>query len=171
MRFIDGTYEQKQGASTIGVDYRSKILQVGGKRVKMQVWDTAGQERFGNVTSSFYRSAQAVILAYDITNKESFDNILDIWLPEIDRYTCETLAKVFVGNKEDLSSNRTVTLAEAQNRIKVEVLETSAKSGKNIEEAFFKLAEQALKNKLSNEKPVKKGETIDLKAGSSDKDK
>eukprot|EP01083_Nonionella_stella_P172877 594594_1 len=71
--------------STIGVDFEIKTLEIDGKTVKLQIWDTAGQERFRTITSSYYRGAHGIIIVYDITDKESFDNVRQ-WLFEIDRY-------------------------------------------------------------------------------------
>ena len=70
-------------------------------------WDTAGQERFRTITSSYYRGAHGIIIVYDITDRESFDNVKQ-WLNEIDRYACENVNKLLVGNKSDLESKRQV---------------------------------------------------------------
>jgi small GTP-binding protein len=67
--------------STIGVDFKVKILSIRGQKVRLNVWDTAGQERFRTLTSSYYRGAQGVILVYDISNEQSFANI-ETWLKE-----------------------------------------------------------------------------------------
>merc|ERR1712169_156473 len=91
----------KKSISTIGVDHKDRVVELEGKTIKLQVWDTAGQERFGNVTSSFYRSAHAVVIVYDITNEESFENVKN-WIPEINRYANEMVSKIILGNKSDL---------------------------------------------------------------------
>jgi small GTP-binding protein len=67
--------------STIGVDFKVKMLNIRGQKVRLNVWDTAGQERFRTLTSSYYRGAQGVILVYDIANEQSFGNI-ETWLKE-----------------------------------------------------------------------------------------
>jgi small GTP-binding protein len=76
-------------------------------------WDTAGQERFRTITSSYYRGAHGIIIVYDITDRESFDNVKQ-WLNEIDRYACENVNKLLVGNKSDLDSKRQVDTSEAK---------------------------------------------------------
>ena len=78
-------------------------------------WDTAGQERFRTITSSYYRGAHGIIIVYDITDRESFENV-KTWLNEIDRYACENVNKLLVGNKSDLDSKRQVEFAEAKVR-------------------------------------------------------
>ena len=83
-------------------------------RLRVQ-WDTAGQERFRTITSSYYRGAHGIIIVYDITDRESFENV-KTWLNEIDRYACENVNKLLVGNKSDLDSKRQVEFAEAKVR-------------------------------------------------------
>ena len=78
-------------------------------------WDTAGQERFRTITSSYYRGAHGIIIVYDITDRESFDNVKQ-WLNEIDRYACENVNKLLVGNKSDMDSKRQVETQEAKVR-------------------------------------------------------
>ena len=68
--------------STIGIDFRNKTLEIDGKRVKLRVWDTAGQERFRTLTAQFYRGSQGILMVYDITRRESFDNI-GHWMKKI----------------------------------------------------------------------------------------
>lgn len=70
--FISGSVEDP--APTIGVDFKIKLLTVGGKRLKLIIWDTAGQERFRTLTSSYYRGAQGIILVYDVTRRDTFTN-------------------------------------------------------------------------------------------------
>lgn len=78
-------------------------------------WDTAGQERFRTITSSYYRGAHGIIVVYDCTDQESFNNVKQ-WLQEIDRYACENVNKLLVGNKCDLSTKKVVDYAAAKVR-------------------------------------------------------
>ncbi|MCL7044225.1 hypothetical protein MKW94_001084, partial [Papaver nudicaule] len=73
-----------------------------------QLWDTAGQERFRTITSSYYRGAHGIIVVYDVTDQESFNNVKQ-WLNEIDRYASESVNKLLVGNKCDLTANKVVS--------------------------------------------------------------
>ncbi|XP_022450237.1 ras-related protein Rab-26 isoform X8 [Delphinapterus leucas] len=75
VRFKDGAFLAGTFISTVGIDFRNKVLDVDGMKVKLQIWDTAGQERFRSVTHAYYRDAHALLLLYDVTNKASFDSI------------------------------------------------------------------------------------------------
>ena len=77
LRFADDQFTESY-ISTIGVDFRFKTVQVDGKTIKLQIWDTAGQERFRTITSSYYRGANGIIVIFDITEEDSFENAEDI---------------------------------------------------------------------------------------------
>ncbi|XP_019742925.1 ras-related protein Rab-30-like isoform X1 [Hippocampus comes] len=94
-RFTQGLFPPGQGA-TIGVDFMIKTVEIKGQKVKLQIWDTAGQERFRSITQSYYRSANALILTYDITCEDSF-RCLPEWLREIEQYANSQVVSVLVG--------------------------------------------------------------------------
>jgi Ras-related protein Rab-1A len=148
LRFADNTFTESF-ISTIGVDFKIRTIEIDGTTVKLQIWDTAGQERFRTITSSYYRGAHGIIVVYDITNAESFNNVQK-WLQEIDRYACENVHKLLVGNKCDLVNERKVkyeTAKEFADSYNLIFLETSAKNSTNVEDAFIKMA-QAIKAKM-----------------------
>lgn len=89
--------------TTIGVEFGSKIITVNDKQLKLQIWDTAGQETFKSITRSYYRGSIGVILVYDITNRESFNNI-SRWLDETKSYANDKVVVMLVGNKTDLET-------------------------------------------------------------------
>jgi len=97
---------------TIGVEFGSRIVNVGGKSVKLQIWDTAGQERFRSVTRSYYRGAAGALLVYDATSRDSF-NALTNWLNDARTLASPNIVILLVGNKKDLEEARDVTFLEA----------------------------------------------------------
>ncbi|KAL2096543.1 hypothetical protein ACEWY4_008691 [Coilia grayii] len=146
LRFADDTYTESY-ISTIGVDFKIRTIEMDGKTVKLQIWDTAGQERFRTITSSYYRGAHGIIIVYDVTDQESFNNVKQ-WLEEIDRYACENVSKLLVGNKSDLASRKVVdftTAKEFATSLNIHILETSAKNASNVEKAFLTMASEIQK--------------------------
>jgi len=149
LRFADDSWTDTH-ISTIGVDFKIKTLNIDGKTIKLQIWDTAGQERFRTITSSYYRGAQGIILVYDCTDQESFNNVKQ-WMGEIDRYACENVNKLLVGNKTDLVNEKVVDTATAKafaDSMQIPFIETSAKNATNVEHCFFSMARE-IKNRLS----------------------
>lgn len=144
-RFADDAFNTTF-ISTIGIDFKIKTIELGGKKIKLQIWDTAGQERFHTITTSYYRGAMGIILVYDITSPKTFDNITK-WLRNIDEHANADVEKMILGNKADMEEKRQVPRERgdeiaAQHRIPF--LETSAKTNKNVEKAFLDLAQAIL---------------------------
>ncbi|GBP04748.1 Ras-related protein Rab-1A [Eumeta japonica] len=107
------------------------------------------EERFRTITSSYYGGAHGIIVVYDCTDKESFNNVKQ-WLEEIERYACENVNKLLVGNKNDLTTKKVVdhtTAAEYANQLGIPFLETSAKSATNVEQAFMTMTAE-FKNRV-----------------------
>lgn len=69
LRFADSTFTSAY-ITTIGIDFKIKNVEVGGKRVKLQVWDTAGQERFRTITKAYYKGAQGILMVFDVSNED-----------------------------------------------------------------------------------------------------
>lgn len=137
LQFVDEQFIESH-ISTIGVDFKIKTITLNNNVIKLQVWDTAGQERFRTITSSYYRGANGIIVAYDITNKKSFHDVTK-WLNEIDRYAINNVIKILVGNKCDLESSREVTYKEGKDLADtagLKFIEISAKKNINITEMF-----------------------------------
>lgn len=154
LRFADDTYTESY-ISTIGVDFKIRTIELEGKTIKLQIWDTAGQERFRTITSSYYRGAHGIIVVYDVTDQESFNNVKQ-WLQEIERYACETVNKLLVGNKSDLTTKKVVdwtTAKEYADSLAIPFLETSAKNATNVEQAFMTMAAE-IKNRVGPPAPV-----------------
>ncbi|GMI83414.1 ARABIDOPSIS RAB GTPASE HOMOLOG A2B, RAB GTPase homolog A2B, RAB GTPASE HOMOLOG A2B [Hibiscus trionum] len=127
-----------ESKSTIGVEFATRTLQVEGKTVKAQIWDTAGQERYRAITSAYYRGAVGAMLVYDITKRQTFDNVLR-WLRELRDHADSNIVIMMAGNKSDLKHLRSVSTEDAQGLAESEGLsfmETSALEAYNIEKAF-----------------------------------
>ncbi|TXG60389.1 hypothetical protein EZV62_014962 [Acer yangbiense] len=188
--FTSDTFEDL--SPTIGVDFKVKYVEAGGKKLKLAIWDTAGQERFRTLTSSYYRGAQGIIMGiafhpfhtynyfvtfegkflvmqvalfifgfrnglafkspiivfqivtvYDVTRRETFTNLSDIWAKEIDLYsTNQDCIKMLVGNKVDKESERVVTKKEGINFAREYgclFTECSAKTRVNVQQCFEEL--------------------------------
>lgn len=148
LRFADDTYTESY-ISTIGVDFKIRTIDLDGKTIKLQIWDTAGQERFRTITSSYYRGAHGIIVVYDCTDQDTFNNVKQ-WLEEIERYACDNVNKLLVGNKSDLTTKKVVdfqTAKEYADQLGIPFLETSAKNATNVEQAFMTMAAE-IKNRV-----------------------
>ena len=110
-QFIDENFNDGYQC-TIGVDYKTICMNVHNNIVKILLWDTTGQERFKTITKMYYRNVQAIICVYDITDKISFNNIIE-WIKEIENFAPNNVIKLLVGNKLDLELKRQVGVEEA----------------------------------------------------------
>ncbi|KAK3034947.1 hypothetical protein RJ639_032347, partial [Escallonia herrerae] len=127
-----------ESKSTIGVEFATRTLQVEGKTVKAQIWDTAGQERYRAITSAYYRGAVGALLVYDITKKQTFENV-QRWLRELRDHADSNIVIMLAGNKSDLNHLRAVSEQDAHHLAEKEglsFLETSALEALNVEKAF-----------------------------------
>ncbi|XP_072174223.1 ras-related protein Rab-13-like [Diadema setosum] len=143
-RFSDNDFRESV-AGTIGMDMKKKLIDVDGKKIRLDVWDTAGQERFRTLTTAFYRGAAGIIILYDVTNEASFDHVTN-WLEDVAVNVSPDIRKVLVGNKCDFQHRRVVQkraiiLADA---FEFPLFEASAKTGFNVDKAFENLARQML---------------------------
>jgi len=148
LRFADDAFTESY-ISTIGVDFRFRTVKIDNKTVKLQIWDTAGQERFRTITSAYYRGADGIIMVFDVTSMESFDHVND-WLKEVNRYAAEGTVKLLVGNKSDRTADKVVTESKAKefaDELGIPFIETSAKSSKNVEEAFLTMAGELIRQR------------------------
>ncbi|XP_059643954.1 ras-related protein RABC1-like isoform X1 [Cornus florida] len=141
LSFTSDTFEDL--SPTIGVDFKVKYVIIGGKKLKLAIWDTAGQERFRTLTSSYYRGAQGIIMVYDVTRRETFTNLSDVWAKEIGLYsTNQDCIKMLVGNKVDKENERVVTRKEGINFARecgCLFIECSAKTRVNVQQCFEEL--------------------------------
>eukprot|EP01005_Ploeotia_sp_CARIB1_P001355 NODE_293_length_1006_cov_809.797497_g286_i0.p1 GENE.NODE_293_length_1006_cov_809.797497_g286_i0~~NODE_293_length_1006_cov_809.797497_g286_i0.p1 ORF type:complete len:205 (-),score=37.41 NODE_293_length_1006_cov_809.797497_g286_i0:339-953(-) len=154
LRFADDTYTESY-ISTIGVDFKIRTIELDGKTIKLQIWDTAGQERFRTITSSYYRGAHGIIVVYDVTDMESFNNV-KTWLSEIDKYATDNVNKLLVGNKCDLVVKKVVdfnTAKDFADSLGIPFLETSAKNATNVEQAFMTMSAEIKRRIAAQQTP------------------
>ena len=137
----------------------------------MQIWDTAGQERFKNITASYYRGGNGVLVVYDITDRESFEN-LNSWLIEIEKNANKNVYKLLIGNKCDLEEKRKVSYQEGKDFATsngMQFIETSAKADTKVKDAFELLTQEIIKSTITKDKGMEKKEkTIHLSSGTAD---
>ena len=153
LQFLEGDFKEDHNV-TIGVEYGAKTIQALGKVIKLQIWDTAGQESFRAITRSFYRNADAVILMYDLTRKETYEGLAD-WLREIRLNSDPDIVVFLVANMHDLADlEREVDTETGEKFSQVNKLdgfiESSAKTAEHVTEVFVQLAE--ILEKKNNEK-------------------
>jgi len=137
MRFTKNIFNE-DFLNSIGVDFKSKDLNVEGKKIKLQIWDTAGQERFRTITSSYYRTAHAIAIVFDITRRQSYEHVKR-WVEDINKYAKENTIKFLIGNKTDLANEKQVSYEEARalaSQMNMTYFHLSAKRNENINEFF-----------------------------------
>ena len=174
-RYVNGTFKDDY-ISTVGLDYHTKLEIINNLNVSVKLWDTDGQERFKALTASFFRYAEGVVIAYDVTNSESFDN-LKFWISSIKTNLFEKnifIPIIIIGNKIDLEDMRESTkdVASAfakENNFKY--FETSAKTGEGVDEAFRDLVNQILANSDKNEEATIERKSVKIEEKKTEKQK
>ena len=162
--FTDGTFAGPEVSDpTVGVDFFARIIRLeDGTNIKLQLWDTAGQERFRSITKSYYRNSVGVLLLYDICNRETFLHI-PAWLSEARRHIEPHPARfILVGCKLDLANNDGREVSEDEARLlseyhQIPFVETSARMGVRVEEAFAFLTRDIYQRVKSKEYKLQDG--------------
>ena len=150
LKYVDNFFPETHMA-TIGVEYKTKNIETSKYKVILHLWDTAGQERFKSITKSFFNNANGIVFVYDITSKESFDGVKN-WIKDAEPYG--KFESILCGNKIDLEKKREVkidSLKEYGLKKKIDVFETSAKTGVKVNDAFEKLVDLIIKSKSHDE--------------------
>ncbi|ESZ99446.1 GTP-binding protein SAS1 [Sclerotinia borealis F-4128] len=111
IRYCDDQFDSESSTATIGVDFKLKTLSIHGSPYRLNLLDTAGQERFRTLSNSYYRGAHAVILVYDVTNRESF-NSMGRWIEEAEGNAVEGCVFWVVGTKCDLGRGKRMVSVE-----------------------------------------------------------
>ena len=147
-QFISGEFRHDYSA-TVGAKFLTKTIELSSddgsrQEVNLSIWDIAGQPRFMDLRTTFYRGASGALLIFDLTRSESFDE-LDLWMTELRTVSWKEIPIILIGNKVDLVAERgrQIEIDKTENyakEINSNYIETSAKTGENVEEAFFELA-------------------------------
>ncbi|XP_069472080.1 ras-related protein Rab-17 [Ambystoma mexicanum] len=152
MRYVKDDFRELP--STVGCAFFTQLVCLNNTTIKFEIWDTAGQEKYHSVCHLYYRGANAAILVYDVTSKETFIRA-QLWLRELEReFSAGDITIALIGNKTDLSAERQVTSQEAQifaEDNSVLFMETSAKDNYNVSEAFLAVAEELLQHEQHKE--------------------
>lgn len=166
LRFVDDKFNPSF-ITTIGIDFKIKTIEINGVKIKLQVWDTAGQERFRTITTAYYRGAMGIIIVYDVGDENSFDRVKK-WYETVKQHAKDDAQLILVGNKCDDSESRTVSTQQGEalaQEIGIPFIEASAKTGTNVSDIFYKLAELVLE-KCGDDAGVAPAEnSVDVKEG------
>ena len=151
LRFVENTF-QPSYLSTVGIDYKDKIINIHDKEYKLIFYDTAGQEKYRSLAPNLIKKAHGIIIIYDITNKASFDSI-----PEMMRIVNEEKGNDFpmilVGNKIDLEQAREIETEKGKSLAEengIEFFEVSSKEGMNVQEAGFGIVNKILEKRKND---------------------
>ena len=150
-RFTENTF-QNLIISTIGIDFKVKIIEIENIKYKLIFYDTAGQEKFKSVAPNLIKKAHGIIIMYDITNKSSFDSIPDI-IKNIKEEKGNDFPMILIGNKIDLEPDREIKKEEGKDLASkngIEFFEISNKEGINIQEAGFAIVNKILEKRKDN---------------------
>ena len=150
--------------STIGIDYKEKEVIIEGKKYKILLYDTTGQERFKSLAINLIKDADGVMLMYDITNRESFNSIID-WIKNIEERKGENFPTIILGNKVDNEDIRKVSKEEGEKVAEgndISFFEISNKTGVNVNEALLAFIKEILSSKKKN--VFLKTQTISIKS-------
>lgn len=146
-RFVKNMFAEKY-TLTIGVEFLAKDLKIEKKKIRLTIWDIGGQKRFKFLHERFYKGTRGILLIFDLTNYQTFEE-MEEWLSEAYEILGEKIPFVLIGNKSDLldevgdvvDSNEARKFAEDKGSI---YIETSAKTGENVEEGFTELTKRML---------------------------
>ena len=149
-RFVENKFSFRYKL-TIGADFLSKIIEYEpGTTIKLQIWDIGGQDRYKFLRSSFFDGANGALIVFDLSRWHTFEE-LEEWLKDLREYAGENVPFVLIGNKADLieKSDELYERESAQvfaKKEKTYYVETSAKTGENVGDAFLNLTKRMLKN-------------------------
>ncbi len=157
VNYIDKTFYSNM-IGTAGIDFKKKVIIINDKKIKVNIFDTAGQERFRNIAKNLYRNTNGIMLVYDVTDVKSKESVIT-WTETIKKNVENEIEVLLVGNKIDLTEERRISPQEGESISKdfnYPFIETSAKTGKNVNEAFLKVI-----NNIVNKMMIKQPKTLE----------
>ena len=167
-RYSNDTFVENP-SSTTGGSYSEKFVTIDNKDIQLNLWDTAGQEKFRAIGKHFYKDAYIIIMVYDISKKDTFEEIKEIWYPDVKQNGEKYGVLAVVGNKSDLYEEEEVSENEAKEfakEIGAFFMLVSAKTGNNVNQLFEALLRQYLGKEFTKkveEMKKNKGDTKQLK--------
>ncbi len=144
LRYTTGKFREYY-SPTLGADFAIKSMKLDGNRVKLQIWDMGSQDFLGSVRAGFYPGAKGVLFMYDVTSRESFEEMAK-WKKEVDSHL-KGYKRLIVANKTDLKDDRVVSKAEGEKLAKHfdgAYLEASVKLNENVDDIFSEMAKMVL---------------------------
>jgi len=151
-RYCDNVFNEKM-MDTIGVAFKRKRIKITDElSLDVNIWDMGGEEKYKALFPQYVKGATAALILYDTTNKETIDDV-NSWVEIVNEYASEDIIKVLIGTKIDLKDKREITKMEAEKYCATqnwcaEIIETSAKTGENVEDAFLNVANEIVKKNL-----------------------
>ena len=144
-QFIDQTFQEDQQSTTGGTFSTKSVVCDGGKVLKFEIWDTAGQERYRALTKMFYKDANAAVLVFDITRKDSFEELQTYWAEQIKESSPQNIILAVAANKSDLIQQEAVDEGQARefaNNIGAIFASTTATKVEPINDLFIQIAKK-----------------------------
>lgn len=135
--------------STVGLDFRTKKLDIQGKQIILNIYDTAGQERFRNLATGYMKSADGFLVCFDLTSESTLENVT-YWINSIKNTARKNASMLIIGNKSDLNEDREVTTEQGKQfaaKNGIDYLETSSKMHIGVDEAFETLVKKILEQR------------------------
>ena len=149
---MNNTFDEEQPSTTAATMYaNTKMTTPSGVTANVSIWDTAGQEKYHALGPIYYRDAHGAFIAYDITDKDSFDKV-KVWLKELHQVVGEGIPIVVCGNKCDLERERKVPLKDAEdwaNANGAQHFSCSAKLGMKVNDAFTALVHKVVDSNIA----------------------
>ena len=147
MQYTENTFHEVH-ITTVGIENKTTNVTIENKTYKVQIWDTAGQERFRSITKNYYKGAHGIVLIYDVTNKDTFENVRK-WIKQIKEEVDEKVSIILVGNKIDKEDQRVITKEQGESMAQEFGLthyECSAKTGENVQQSLKDLVKTTVEN-------------------------